>query len=208
MICFTKDGTLTLPEQLLKELGWRKDERLNARLSDGSLILQRTPHTVRNRLLIRCFGSFSIEWNGTEIHLKSKKLRELIALLAVENKVFLRKSYIGSTLWPDSPPEKSRDCLYKVIRNLRNYIDGVPFLPIEIQQGQMRICLQDHELDILIFEKSAMQHNKSKEQFRTMFSLYRGNVLEKECYEWSTLIQAKFEILTENFFAIHLENSD
>lgn len=66
MICFTKDGTLTLPERLLKELGWRKDERLNARLSDGSLILQRTPHTVRNRLLIRCFGSFSIEWNGTE----------------------------------------------------------------------------------------------------------------------------------------------
>lgn len=51
-------------------------------------------------------------------------------------------------------------------------------------------------------------NRKSKEQFRTVFSLYRGNVLEKECYEWSTLIQAKFEILTENFFAIHLENSD
>lgn len=208
MICFSKNGTLELPKQLLKELGWRNNERLNASLLNDNLILQRTPHTVQNRLLIRCFGNFSIEWNGMEIHLKGKKLKELIALLAVENKIFLSKSYISGTLWPDSPPEKSRDCLYKVIRNLQNYIDDFPFLPIEIQRGQMRICLQDHELDILIFEKSAMQHNKSKEQFRTMFSLYRGNVLEKECYEWSTLIQTKFEILAENFFTIHSENSD
>lgn len=208
MICFSKNGTLELPKQLLKELGWRNNERLNASLLNDNLILQRVPHTVRNRLLIRCFGNFSIEWNGTEINLKNKKLKELIALLAIENGVFLSKSYISGTLWPDSPSEKARDCLYKVIRNLRNYMDMSPFLPIEIQRGQMRICLQDHELDILIFEKLAMQHNKSKEQFRMMFSLYRGNVLEKECYEWSTLIQTKFEILTEIFFEIHSKNSD
>lgn len=72
MICFSKNGTLELPKQLLKELGWRNNERLNASLLNDNLILQRVPHTVRNRLLIRCFGNFSIEWNGTEINLKTK----------------------------------------------------------------------------------------------------------------------------------------
>ena len=84
-VLFFKNAILELPKQLLKELGWRNNERLNASPLNDNLILQRVPHTVRNHLLIHCFGNFSIEWNGAEINLKNKKL---IALSAIEDGVF------------------------------------------------------------------------------------------------------------------------
>lgn len=200
MLIVEKDGTIILPQKLLKELGWSQYERLRVHLFSNGLLLEKTSVQRSGNLFICCFGRLSVEWKGMEIELKNQKMRELIALLVSENRHYLSKRYIASALWPDSSGEKGRDCLYKVIRHLKKYIDDVPYLPIEILHKKMRIWLKTEEVDFLLFEKICACGNLSEDQVQLLLKLYRNGFLEEECYDWSILLQSKYEILFSKIF--------
>lgn len=192
MIEITKNGWIKLPQYILNKLDWQEKDLLFFQQNKNSLLLYKK-ETNKPTLFIRCFGHFSVEYNNKEILIKNKKLKEMLAFLASSNNEFVNKWTIAQQLWPDSPKNKAMDCLYKVLNYFSKGDSIFREIPVEIYREQIRMCLAPHQLDIKLFE-ILIAVAESPVSWMTALELYRGGFLEFEYYEWSIMLQMKYEI--------------
>lgn len=94
-------------------------------------------------------------------------------------------------LWPDSTVERARDCLYKVLRDLRRLRQSVPLPVCETQDG-IYLELTDGQSDLSLFRQ--WSHSDDPEAWKRAFELYRGGFLEKDGYEWSVIAHSYYEV--------------
>lgn len=200
-----KDGWIQLPQSLLDEMNWKVDDTLVFQQVEERLLLYKEGSLGGEALFVRCFGHFSIEYAGAEIIVKNKKLREMLAFLVSYNNELISKWTIAQQLWPDSPKTQAMDCLYKVLRGFSESEILVERIPLEIYREQLRIHLSVNELDVLLFEQFVQSEKRTL--WKIALDLYRGGFLEMEYYEWSLLLQMKYEILFE-FFWKKIKNDD
>ena len=142
-------------------------------------------------MFFRCFGWFSLEWDGRPVRVGGKKLRELLALLTYYHGAPKTRRQLALELWPDSSAERARDCLYKVLRDLRGLRQSVPVPLRETREG---VCLElaDGQSDLSLFRRWA--GSGDPEQWKQAFGLYRGGFLEKEGYEWTAVAHSYYEV--------------
>lgn len=77
-------------------------------------------HLETKKLKIRLFGGFAVAWSdGSEIPVRSTKLRGLIALLAADPAGTRSRAWLQDKLWTRSGPEHGRASLRQALKNLR-----------------------------------------------------------------------------------------
>lgn len=132
-----------------------------------------------------------MEWNGHPVTPGGKKLRELLALLTYYQGAPKTKRQLAVDLWPDSTAGRARDCLYKVLRDLRRLQREVPLPFFETRDG-LYLDLTEEQSDLSLFQKWSCSGDP--ESWTRAFELYRGGFLDKEAYEWTTTAHSYYEI--------------
>lgn len=146
---------------------------------------------AEGKICINCFGRLEIYVDGIEqsMEMKSEKARELIAFLMTYKGAAVSKATVCEALWEETPIEYSKDCLYKLVRRIRNM--QIPF-HIECSRGMMRLNIDNIESDILLFETLAKEKENVKEM-EQLIDVYRGSLLEEECYGWVNMKAAAYD---------------
>lgn len=198
MVRLDEKGCIQIPDTILKHLEWKKNGFLRLSVKKHVLYLENDSQPDFQKLYIQCFGSFSIEINGEEVSVKSKKMREFLAFLCVENGKIQNKECLARILWPDSSAVHARDCLYKLLKAFMLWNEE-HHLPVKINRQGISITLESDQLDILQFE-AVIHEVDVPDSIEKIMEIYRGHLLENECYDWSIFAQMKYEIQMERFF--------
>nr|WP_325212213.1 hypothetical protein [uncultured Oscillibacter sp.] len=123
--------------------------------------------------------------------MNGKKLRELLALLTYYHGAPKTKRQLAFELWPDSSAERARDCLYKVLRDLRRLGQRAP-LPVRETREGIYLELTNRQSDLSLFQR--WSHSGDPAEWKRAFELYRGGFLDKEGYEWAAVAHSYYEV--------------
>jgi len=146
---------------------------------------------IEGKICINCFGRLEIYVDGKEqsMEMKSAKARELIAFLMTYKGAAVSKATVCEALWGETPIEYSKDCLYKLVRRIKDM--SMPF-HIECSRGMMRLNIDNIESDILQFEALAEEKENVK-KMEQLIDVYKGSLLEEECYGWINMKAAAYD---------------
>ena len=71
----------------------------------------------QDKLVVRCFGSFEVFWQGRPLEFARQKSKELLAYLVKEQGAWCSAGEIISDLWEDAADEKSAKIYLRVLTN-------------------------------------------------------------------------------------------
>ncbi len=126
------------------------------------------------------------------VHMRNRKAEELLAYLACERGRPVRKTTVCEDIWPGAEPEKARDCLYKACRHIRQFkAEGVD-VPVMLRRGSIWLDMERVETDTEAF--LSLYHENNPKADADAVDIYEGPLLSDECYEWSNVYEASFEI--------------
>lgn len=109
------------------------------------------PKVTDKKLDVRCFGHFSILYNGEDINLnwRTKKSEELIAYLLCHTGSYVSKEKIADALWPDLDGDKSMANLYLAHYYIRKQNGLNEYtIPVQSTRGKMRFDLPEVNCDL------------------------------------------------------------
>lgn len=143
------------------------------------------------KIRINCFGRLEIYVDGMEqsMIMNSAKARELIAFLMTYKGAAVSKTTVCEALWEETPIEYSKDCLYKLVRRIREM--PIPF-HIECSRGMMRLNTDNIESDIFVFEELTVKR-QNVEEMEQIIDVYRGSLFEEESYGWINMKAASYD---------------
>lgn len=142
----------------------------------------------QKKLMISCFGSFSLKWEGKEpIRWRSEKTKEMFAYLLQNHGRIITKEEILDQLWPEEEMEKALRLLYNGSYYIRKALEdyGVNRLHINVESYYC-LKLGDVDFDVeqfLSYEKRLPEY--SIKELENMAALYTGEYLEYEDYPWA-----------------------
>ena len=155
-------------------------------------------------LRIRLFGAMDLERDGQPLgRLPSRKVRDLLAYLALNRQLAHPREYLAGLLWGDSDDERARHSLNTALWRLNGVIIGdsgnrvLRVTPYEIGFN----AAADVWLDVADFESrcALADQTSSVDQQARLYaqavSFYRGDLLP-DCYEdWCTLERDRLQCL-------------
>lgn len=145
-----------------------------------------------DKIMFRCFGQFSIEYQGVYLNLRIKKSREILAFLLMERGRPIVKKRVAETLWADKEPAKAAGCFYKSLCRLSEEIKsyGAAF-PLRSSGNLIWLDMRFIESDVTQFEELCKKNDPAA--FRAAAALYTSPFLSKEDYEWTEQWQAYYD---------------
>lgn len=166
---------------------------------------------------IRLLGQFEILIEGnapTASAWRSRQLRTILKVLLTHRGRIVQADQLLEILWPEEPPEKTRQRLYVRISQLRRALDGDhPSAYVEtVKDGYRFVAEADVWIDVDQFEAAAEagRHAQEAEElepaiahYESAQSLYQGDFLEEELYEDWTF--AERERLRERYLTVLTE---
>lgn len=97
---------------------------------------------------IQLLGRFQVfAPDGTEIEIRLRKCRALLALLALNDGLAISRETLGSYLWPDKDLRARQQNLRRAIKDLREAFS--PLGVLEANRENCRIAIQDYRCDAL-----------------------------------------------------------
>ena len=137
----------------------------------------RRPRCPSGHIVVQTFGNFEIYVDGETLAFHRAKSKELLAYLIDRNGRGVMRSMIFSTLWEDSPYDRSmQKYLDVVIRSLRETLRDAGIEEIlEVKNGYLRIRPELLDCDLYRFLKSDPE----------AVNAYRGEYMEE--YPWAIL---------------------
>lgn len=144
-------------------------------------------------LAFLCFGGFSVYCHGATVGIASKKARELLALLLLQNGNPLSKKVIAELLWPDKIPQKSMACFYKANQYLRSIPEFNEVFPIINRGGALALNMSQVYSDIHEFNQ-LLRQTPTVENRQRMLLLYQGRLFENETFDWLSSREAYFDM--------------
>lgn len=148
-------------------------------------------NNVKGKIRINCFGRLEIYVNGIEqsMTMNSAKARELIAFLMTYKGAAVSKTTVCEALWEETPIEYSKDCLYKLVRRIKEM--QIPF-HVECSRGMIRLNTDNIESDIFLFDKLA-EERQNVEEMERIIDVYSGSLFEEENYGWINMKAASYD---------------
>lgn len=142
------------------------------------------------KIRINCFGRFEIYMNDEEqsMNMNSAKARELIAFLMTYKGAAVSKDVVCDALWGETPIEYSKDCLYKLVKRIRQM--RIPF-HLDSNRGMIRLGIDNIESDIVEFDR-LLERNSIKD-LESLIYLYKGSLFEEESYNWANMKAAAYD---------------
>jgi two-component SAPR family response regulator len=151
--------------------------------------LNKTPQVADDRLVITCFGSFSIRKGSDNepLRFRTSKAEELLAYL-VQNEGRARvKDSILDTLWPDADLDKAANNFRVTCTYIRSTL---------VDFGYTDVLVRDHDdysintarinCDYIDFRnKFASPDTLSLADIEYLIGLYKGPYLENRFYDWA-----------------------
>ena len=144
-------------------------------------------------LVFLCFGGFSVYYHGVTMGIASKKAKELLALLLLQNGRPLSKKVIAELLWPDKIPQKSMACFYKTNQYLKNVPEFKEIFPLINSGGALSLDMSQVYSDINEFSQ-LLRQAPTIENRRRMLLLYQGSLFQNETFEWLSSQEAYFDM--------------
>lgn len=144
-------------------------------------------------LVFLCFGGFSVYCHGVTMGVASKKAKELLALLLLQNGKPLSKKVIAELLWPNKMPQKSMACFYKINQYLKNIPGFNEVLPLINSGGALSLDMSRIYSDINEFSQ-LLRQAPTIENRRRMLLLYQGRLFQNETFEWLSSQEAYFDM--------------
>lgn len=141
------------------------------------------------KVTIRCFRRFEINIDGAVPQLKMPgKAKELLAFLVARNGAETSWDQITEALWPDVDYEKAHNNLHATTFRLRRWLaeNGVSGI-FEAKRNSYRVIPSEYDCDMAELEEALLATEWIKAE-----SVYRGEFLEEEGYEWAYPIQAEW----------------
>ncbi len=130
---------------------------------------------------IRLFGSFEIEVGGRILPAgASRKEQWLLALLLLRHGRLVERSWLASTLWPDS--RRSRVQLRDTLYDLRQALGSQGSRLFSPTVQTLQVDLTGADVDLLTFDAAVARGDS--ESLAIAVELYRGTLLEGCAEEW------------------------
>ncbi|WP_168735428.1 response regulator [Cohnella fermenti] len=190
---------------LTPEAVWEAVNRLYRRKGKGTGNAEReTPAAgssgaAKNSTLVRLFGGFRIQGpNGSPVHWRTAKTKELFAFLVLRGGSFVSKWDILDSLWPDSDEERAHTNLYTTVYKLRKALrEASADIAIEQSMENYGIRMGDsvwvdaEELKKLALSASPLD-NEAADRHRAVLHSYEGELLAGWDSLWCVSEQEKF----------------
>lgn len=164
-------------------------------------------HDKKQRsLYINVMGGFQLlDQDGRVVKWRTKKVKELFIYLWQHKGVLVHKTKIIDNLWADIPIDKSLTLLHTSIYQLRKTLKTLGLKnPILYLNDHYKFdCLIESDIDQLtkIFVNKAV----SEEMIEEVLSLYKGDYLEEENFEWAIGKQQQIKYQFVNFLDQYIE---
>lgn len=143
---------------------------------------------------IRLLGQFGVLIEGTTLTAsawRSRQLRTILKVLLTHRGRGVQTDQLLEILWPEEPPEKTRQRLYVRVSQLRRTLDGDhPSAYVETVKDAYRFAADaDVWIDVDRFEAAAEAGHRAQEagalesaiaQYESAQSLYQGDFLAEE----------------------------
>ena len=159
---------------------------------------QRPTENPERRLIVNCFGRFSVsasEGNASVIRWKTAKAEELFALLVHYQGRVKSKDSIIDVLWPELEPKKSVNLFRVTCTYLRTALAEMGFSHLLIRElDGYRINTDLISCDLFSFRPvahSVLPHGIEK--LEEASALYSGEYLEGKPYDWASGMRAQLE---------------
>ncbi|MBU7005988.1 response regulator [Phosphitispora fastidiosa] len=140
------------------------------------------------KLQIKCLGWFQVTWEGQEpIKWRTEKTKELFAFLLYNQGRDVSKDELLDRLWTEIDPEKAIRQLYNGIYYIRKALE-------EYDVDRSLICIDSNynlklgpvDFDVKNFcDLTNSTESDTLETLEVMESLYAGDYLEGEDYQWT-----------------------
>ncbi|GHU60969.1 hypothetical protein AGMMS49975_30120 [Clostridia bacterium] len=143
-------------------------------------------------LTIECFGHFAIKKDGEYIILKTKKARELLAMLLMERGKPIRKQVLAAKLWQYKEPKRALDSFYKVFNKLVDIEEQFNIgLTLKSQSNCVFLDISNISADIFIFEK--LFETGDIEAYSKAAELYTAPFLQNDSWDWAEAQAAYYD---------------
>jgi two-component SAPR family response regulator len=151
--------------------------------------LNKTPQVADDRLVITCFGSFSIRKGSDNepLRFRTSKAEELLAYL-VQNEGRARvKDSILDTLWPDADLDKAANNFRVTCTYIRSTLADFGYTDVLVRDhDDYSINTARIKCDYLEFRsKIANPDTLGLPEVETLINLYKGPYLENRFYDWA-----------------------
>lgn len=174
---------------LVRETETKQRQKISASRRESRVKSGMTPVP----LVFLCFGGFSVYYHGVTMGVASKKAKELLALLLLQNGKPLSKKVIAELLWPNKMPQKSMACFYKANQYLKNIPGFNEVLPLINSGGALSLDMSRIYSDINEFSQ-LLRQAPTIENRRRMLLLYQGRLFQNETFEWLSSQEAYFDM--------------
>lgn len=191
-----KESTqLSLPKTLASHPAFQAGTIFNVTLKNGSFIFTPLKQPPAPLLEINCFGYFSVKASGKECAYlqKQRKSAELLAYLFINHDHFLTKTSIADALWPALEPARAMDNFYKAHKKLNTLLPDLPPLQLDNFRTRLRLKVPLVQNDLFDFEHLSLARNNIP-AYEQAISLYRAPLLYRECYPWSAVTEAYYDM--------------
>lgn len=116
----------------------------------------------------------------------------MLAFLICEKGGPIKKTKICEILWPDTCIENALNSLSKLYQFiLKNY----SVIPLFSKNGSIYLNMEQIDSDLIHF--CELYKRTDIESLKEAAELYKGHILQEECYEWTIQNSAYYEIKME-----------
>src|SRR5690625_490479 len=187
-------------------------EKLKKRLGNYQKSHQGSTEKKRN-LFVQVLGSFHLlDTNGIEVEWRTRKVKELFLLLWHQKEKGVHRSEVISQLWPEMTEDKAAALLHTTVYQLRKTIRNIGFeKPVILKNEHYMLDISvNSDLDQL--NKLLTSFDVNVQTTKDILSLYQGNYLEIEDYDWALSrqedIKKLFLTCLEEFVSKHKRLED
>ena len=175
-------------------------------------------HTTNN-LQIKCMKRFEIICHGTGVHCRTKKTKELFALLVHNCNSELSSDKIIDLLWPDIDYPQAKNLLYTTIYNLKKIFADIAAQDLKIIKNSLGFKLEAPSSSMDFYQLEGCLNrviNEPKIQenhfydIHTVLELYSGGYFEEDGFLWAEqkkiLLHNKFILFAMRLFDYYNSN--
>jgi predicted ATPase/DNA-binding SARP family transcriptional activator len=131
----------------------------------------------------RLFGPFQVSVHGSPLtRIRSRKGRQLLALLALRTGQDVERDWLACTLWPDHPTSHALALMRRELTNLRRAFGTEPSLLHSLAPRTLRLEGSAANVDALRFDHAIARADALS--LEEAIALYHGPLLEGWTEEW------------------------
>lgn len=167
------------------------DQRLLMQIleEDSGNVEEEVPETKKGQIKVTCLGGFLVEAEGKPLAWRTKKTKELFALLFDREGKGIDKRGLIFRLWPEMPEKRSSTLFNTTMSYLRKTLSGAggtEVLRVKDKQYAFDMSLIESDCENLEQQVQLVRENRlsGSEEIQSFLDLYKGDYFGGEDYLW------------------------